>query len=120
MIQVSYISSATRSMSQTELEEILHTRRIERLFVGGFMTDLCVLKTVIHAKNDLKLDMDIIVLMDGCVTVSARDQFDTINKVLPEYCETVTCTKGVGMLMSNTRVSDAVSLSYVFVIIIPY
>ena len=97
----------------TELEEILHTRRIERLFVAGFMTDLCVLKTVVEAKKDLKLDIDVVVLMDGCVTLSAKDQFDTINNLLPDHCLTVTCTDGVEMLASNTRVSDAVSLSCV-------
>jgi hypothetical protein len=81
--------------SGTYLKKILARKKIERLFVAGFLINQCILETIFDLEGMASDGLEITVLEDGCGAESQEQHANTINMTLPLLCKVTTCKKAL-------------------------
>jgi len=76
----------------TELENLLRDRGIERLFVMGFLSNVCVEETTREA-SELFPDMKLYVCTDGCAAKTKQDHYTAMGSTLPFFATMITCSE---------------------------
>ena len=96
----------------TELQSILQWERIQKLYIAGFLTNVCILETVREA-HDLGLideGLQIFVVKDCCAAESVEEHDYAVNYSLPSLCKTITSRqvlKSISMNIEETVGKEA-------------
>ena len=75
----------------TDLQSILRWEKIKKLYIAGFLTNVCILETVREA-HDLGLieeGLKVFVVKDCCAAETIEEHDYAINYSLPLLCETI-------------------------------
>lgn len=95
----------------TKLEAILKENNIGSLFVGGFLSNLCVEETI-NTASDLA-DLDVYALTDGCAAKSEEEHFVATTGTFPLFSTPVTCYQAksiVGDISQGGKVGNLMPL----------
>ena len=85
----------------TELQFIIKWEKVRKLFVAGFLTDVCILETIREA-HDLKLmdeGLQIFVLKDCCSAETIKAHGYAVDFSLQQICKIITSRKYLDCLM---------------------
>eukprot|EP00581_Thalassiosira_minuscula_P001283 CAMPEP_0183742522 /NCGR_PEP_ID=MMETSP0737-20130205/64743_1 /TAXON_ID=385413 /ORGANISM="Thalassiosira miniscula, Strain CCMP1093" /LENGTH=702 /DNA_ID=CAMNT_0025978109 /DNA_START=295 /DNA_END=2403 /DNA_ORIENTATION=+ len=80
----------------TGLKEILIEKNVGRLFVGGFLTDLCVEETI-HTAGDIE-GLEIFALTDGTAARSVEGFTAALSGSISIMSTPVTCNRAISLL----------------------
>eukprot|EP00984_Skeletonema_dohrnii_P025018 scaffold14161_cov121-Skeletonema_dohrnii-CCMP3373.AAC.2 len=85
----------------TVLKDVIESNGITRLFVMGFLSNVCVEETTIEAKESFP-DLKIYVCNDGCAAKSKQEHYVAMGNTLPMYADIITCSEAQTMLNLST------------------
>ena len=80
----------------TNLESILKENNIGSLFVGGFLSNICVEETITYASDIANLD--VYSLTDGCAAKSEEEHFVATTGTFPIFSTPVTCYQAINIV----------------------
>jgi len=81
----------------TQLKDIIETKKIRRLFIMGFLSNVCVEETTREA-SELFPDLNIYVCRDGCAAKTKNEHFTAMGATIPLYAKVITCAEAQSIL----------------------
>ena len=84
----------------TGLEKLLRNANIGTLFIGGFLTNICVQDTTCTADE---LGFSVYTLTDGCAAKSEMAHFSSTTVTLPLFSKPITCGTAMRLFDPQTR-----------------
>jgi nicotinamidase-related amidase len=85
----------------TDLKQVLERNGVQRLFITGLLTDVCVANTAQDADEFLDGKTQVYVLKDGCCAETQQRHNDTLQFALPMFADIISCQKGLEEIRRN-------------------
>jgi len=87
----------------TQLQSIIEDKGITRLFLIGFLTNVCVEETARAASGRFP-GMEINILSDGCASMTKVEHIDALSSTIPLYGNVMTCSEAIKNMVKGLTV----------------
>eukprot|EP00588_Corethron_pennatum_P012659 CAMPEP_0194265640 /NCGR_PEP_ID=MMETSP0169-20130528/814_1 /TAXON_ID=218684 /ORGANISM="Corethron pennatum, Strain L29A3" /LENGTH=1665 /DNA_ID=CAMNT_0039006149 /DNA_START=543 /DNA_END=5540 /DNA_ORIENTATION=+ len=87
----------------TQLHSIIEDKGITRLFLMGFLTNVCIEETA-RAASERFPGMEINILSDGCASKTKVEHFTALSSSIPLYGNVMTCREGIKNMVKGPTV----------------